>query len=86
MSETALSWSSFSLLNSSKHPQAPNDDDVDDDIDDDDDDDDYSIPQLHSPVKMRPIDLKSIPSSQLNTSTCRPIWLPVQTDNDESID
>ena len=33
-------------------------------------------PHLTSPTKMRPIDLESMPSSQLKTSTCRPNALP----------
>ena len=32
----------------------------------------YHAPHLTRPVKMRPMDLKSIPSSQLKTRHCRP--------------
>ena len=53
--EIAESCSSKSLLNSSKHPQAPH---------------------FTSPMKILPIDLKSMPSSQLNTRTCLPKAYP----------
>ena len=47
--------SSNNLLNSSKHPQAPD---------------------LVRPIKILPMALKSIPSSQLNTRTCLPNACP----------